>query len=68
MRPEQWNPLRFALYGACAGVVYELWLTAGTWGLDEPFVAGNIGSLLGGAVGGAFLAAAVAGLRNLLVR
>ena len=64
----KWNPLRFALFGACAGLVYALWIAAGTWGLGEQFVAWNIGGLFGGVVGGAFLAAAIAGLRNLLVR
>ncbi len=68
MEPEKWNPLRLALYGACAGLVYALWIAAGTWELGEPFVAWNVGGLFGGAIGGAFLAAAIAGLRNLLVR
>ncbi len=67
MEPEKWNPLRFALYGACAGLVYALWIAADTWGLGEQFVAWNIGDLIGGAVGGAFLAATIARFRNLLV-
>ena len=64
----RWNPLRFALYGACVGLVYGLWLAGGTWDLGEQFVARNVGRLLGGVISGAFLAAAIAGLRNLLVR
>lgn len=68
MKPEKWPTLRFAMYGALAGVAYSAYSAWGYWLIPEWWTTSGFGEVLGSATGGALLAAAVSGLRNLFVR
>jgi hypothetical protein len=66
--PERWPTHRIAMYGAFAGAAYAAVAAWGRWPLSPEWAARSFGGLLGGAAGGAVLAAAVSGIRNLFVR
>ena len=52
---NKWNTLRFAMYGACLGLLYAASLEIGLWThVDMSGQAG--GGLIGGAIAGAILA------------
>ena len=61
------NTLRFAIYGACLGLLYAAFLEIGLWTqVDMSGPAG--GGLIGGTIAGAILGLLVSGFRNLFVR
>ena len=61
------NTLRFAMYGACLGLLYAAFLEIGLWAqVDMSGQAG--GGLIGGTIVGAILGLLVSGFRNLFVR
>lgn len=66
MKPKKWNTRRLALYGAFAGLAYAVFNNAVNWGVQP--ISYTIGGLVGGLAGGAFLVAAISGLRNLFIR
>ena len=59
-----WNTLKFAMYGACLGLLYAAYLDMGLWTQGPDMIAQAFGGLFGGAIGGAVLS----GIRNLFVR
>ncbi len=65
-KPKKWNTGRLALYGAFAGLAYSVFNHAANWGVEP--LSSTLGTLTGGAVGGAALVAITSGLRNLFVR
>ena len=69
MPVKRWNTMRAALIGAVCGIVYavvRIVLGSGPWTTDQ--LSYHFGGLIGGAVGGAALFAAVSGVRNLILR
>jgi hypothetical protein len=61
------NTLRFAMYGACLGLLYAAFLEIGLW--THPDMSGQAGGgLIGGTIVGGILGLLVAGFRNLFVR
>jgi hypothetical protein len=61
------NTLRFAMYGACLGVLYAAFQEMGLWAqVDMSGQAG--GGLIGGTITGAILGLLVSSFRNLFVR
>ena len=61
------NTLRFAMYGACLGLLYAAFLEMGLWAqVDMSGQAG--GGLIGGTIAGAILGLLGSGFRNLFVR
>jgi hypothetical protein len=67
MALPMWNTSRLALYGAAGGSLLAAYDLAGQWSFAPNSLADCAGGLFGGAVGGALLVAAAAGLRNLIV-
>lgn len=65
--PTLWDTPRLALYGAAGGLLFAAYDLAGQWSFTLDVLANCAGGLLGGAVGGALLVAAAAGLRNLII-
>jgi hypothetical protein len=64
---NKWNTLRFAMYGACLGLLYTAFLEIGLWThVDMSGQAG--GGLIGGTIAGAILGLLASSFRNLLVR
>ena len=64
---NKWNTLRFAMYGACLGLLYAASLEIGLW--THPDVYGQAGGgLIAGTITGAILGLLVSGFRNLFVR
>jgi len=64
---NKWNTLRFAMYGACLGLLYAAFLEIGLW--THPDVYGQAGGgLIGGTIAGAILGLLISGFRNLFVR
>lgn len=61
MKNQKWNVIRLTIIGAAAGVVFTL--ISGDTG-NHP--SELVGSLLGGAAGGAFMLGIVAVVRNAL--
>ncbi len=66
--PKRWNTMRLALYGALAGFLYAVFTSGPYWKGDTGLALEGVGTLFGGAVGGAIVVATVSGLRNLFVR
>jgi threonine/homoserine efflux transporter RhtA len=66
-KPGKWNTPKIALYGAAVGAIYPgvLHFPLSAAGDDVAFW---LGSMTGGALGVAVLAALVSAVRNLLVR
>jgi hypothetical protein len=65
---NKWNTLKFAMYGACIGMLYAAYLDIGLWTQGPDMIARAFGGLIGGAVGGSVLGALLSGIRNLFVR
>jgi hypothetical protein len=64
---NKWNTLRFAMYGACLGLLYTAFLEIGL--LTHVDMSGQAGGgLIGGTIVGAILGLLASGFRNLLVR
>ena len=64
---NKWNTLRFAVYGACLGLLYAVSLEIGLWA--HPDMSGQAGGgLIGGTIAGAILGLLISGFRNLFVR
>jgi hypothetical protein len=64
---KRWNTQRIALHASLYGAAWAALMHIGQWGLAGDEIAAGTGFVFGGAMGGAMLAAAVAGVRNLLV-
>jgi hypothetical protein len=61
------NMLKFAMYGACLGLLYAAFLEIGLWAqVDMSGQAG--GGLIGGTIVGAILGVLVSSFRSLFVR
>ncbi len=63
MKPGEWSIPEIALGGALVGIAYGLWKEGGGLLLEGRYAAAAF-SLLGSAIGVAFLAAVVAAIRN----
>jgi hypothetical protein len=64
---NKWNTLRFAVYGACLGLLYAASLEIGLW--THPDMSGQAGGgLIGGTIAGAILGLLISVFRNLVVR
>jgi hypothetical protein len=64
---NKWNALRFAMYGACLGLLYAASLEIGLWThLDMYGQAG--GGLIAGTIVGGILGLLISSFRNLFVR
>jgi hypothetical protein len=64
---NKWNTLRFAMYGACLGLLYAASLEIGLWTHSDIYGQAGAG-LIGGTIVGAFLGLLISGFRNLFVR
>ena len=62
------NIIRLAFYGGIVGLAWGAIHTIGLWSLGPEGVARAAGSLIGGSVIGALVAASLPRLRDLLVR
>jgi hypothetical protein len=64
---NKWNTLRFAMYGACGGLLYAASLEIGLW--THPDMYGQAGGgLIAGTLVGGILGLFISGFRNLFVR
>jgi hypothetical protein len=64
---NKWNILRFAMYGACVGLLYAASLEIGIW--THPDMYGQAGGgLIAGTLVGGILGLLISGFRNLFVR
>jgi hypothetical protein len=64
---NKWNILRFAMYGACVGLLYAASLEIGLW--THPDMYGQAGGgLIAGTLVGGILGLLISGFRNLFVR
>lgn len=67
-KPEKWDVIKAAIYGAIAGVilaVFNFFEEAGVYAITAPYI---IGSLIGSVVAVSFLFAVAAAIRNLFVK
>jgi hypothetical protein len=62
-----WNTLRFAMYGACLGLLYAAFLEIELWAQVDMYGQAG-GGLIGGTIVGGILGLLVSGFRNLFVR
>lgn len=68
MKPSEWNPLKAAGYGAFAGALFSIFNVISSNGYQSFPATYFVGYLIGGIVGGAFLFAVVAAIRNLFIK
>ena len=61
------NTLRFAMYGACLGLLYAAFLEMGLWAQVDMYGQAG-GGLIGGTIVGGILGLLISGFRNLFVR
>jgi hypothetical protein len=64
---NKWNTLRFAMYGACLGLLYAAFLEIGLWAQVDMYGQAG-GGLIGGTIVGGILGLLISGFRNLFVR
>jgi hypothetical protein len=64
---NKWNTLRFAMYGACLGLLYAAFLEIGLWAQVDMYGQAG-GGLIGGTIVGGILGSLISGFRNLFVR
>ena len=64
---NKWNTLRFAMYGACLGLLYAAFLEIGLWAQVDMYGQAG-GRLIGGTIVGGILGLLISGFRNLFVR
>jgi hypothetical protein len=63
-----WNTLRFAMYGACLGLLYVAFLEIELWTQGPDMIGQAVRGLIGGTIAGAILGSLISGFRNLFVR
>jgi hypothetical protein len=68
MTAVKWNVARFAMGGAAIGLLYGLYRGYAPIVAGGEAMAYGIGSVVGGTIGGAFIAAAAAAIRNYFVK
>jgi len=64
---NKWNTLRFAMYGACLGLLYAALLEIGLWAQVDMYGQAG-GGLIGGTIVGGILGLLISGFPNLFVR
>ena len=64
---NKWNTLRFAMHGACLGLLYAAFLEIGLWAQVDMYGQAG-GGLIGGTIAGGILGLLISGFRNLFVR
>lgn len=65
---KQWNILKLALFGAAIGTVYGAVQAIGYWSGGNPRIMEAVGTVIGGAIGGAAIAAIACVIRNRFAR
>lgn len=65
---KKWDTIRIAFYGAFVGCLYGAYANGPYWNGNTGDVLEAMGGVVGGGIGAAAIAAAVSGIRNLLIR
>ena len=64
---NKWNTLRFAMYGACLGLLYAAFLEIGLWAQVDMYGQAG-GGLIGGTIVGGIIGLLISGFPNLFIR